>query len=512
MPPTPGELVDGGSCSISTQVDSTGIQPTRLRDDPRVPAFLISTIAHTLLLLVLALLTYRGRVGDSRSLIVRQGEPASVITLQAIERQDADGLSDGAVADQPIAVSIASAQPLAVPSPLEVKADAHWPDPTLLQELASAGGVAAKRSPMRRLAGGGGLSARNPEGRLEYGRKYGATPESEQAVDAALAWLARHQRTNGGWSFDLELDPCHGRCRHGKRKGSDSPTPSTAATGLALLAFLGAGHTHHRGGAYQETVRRGLYYLRDVAAETEAGYDWQQGSMYGHGIALMALGEALSMASEGEQRDTDLFGQVARGATFTCIAQHDNGSWGYVPGRPGDTTVTGWQVLSLIAARRSRIQFRTHTLYDAKQFLLSTCTDRDYWFGYRGPPGEPTTTAIGLTLMLYLSESPDQPRLQAALCDLARRGPMLRNIYHDYYATLALHHSRNRYWDDWNRRLRDHLVASQSQAGHEKGSWHFQDRWGDVGGRLYTTAMCAMTLEVYYRYLPLYESIDDFQL
>jgi len=74
----------------------------------------------------------------------------------------------------------------------------------------------------------------------------------------------------------------------------------TGATGLALLAFLGAGHTQHHEGPYQETVRRGIYFLRDIAGEAGAGLDWQQGSMYGHGIALMALSEALARSS-GEQ-------------------------------------------------------------------------------------------------------------------------------------------------------------------------------------------------------------------
>ena len=34
----------------------------------------------------------------------------------------------------------------------------------------------------------------------------------------------------------------------------------------------------------------------------------------------------------------------------------------------------------------------------------------------------------------------------------------------------------------------------------------------DVGGRLYTTAMSAMILEIYYRYLPLYAKIEKFPL
>ena len=60
-------------------------------------------------------------------------------------------------------------------------------------------------------------------------------------------------------------------------------------------------------------------------------------------------------------------------------------------------------------------------------------------------------------------------------------------------------------WDAWNRAMRDHLVQTQDTRGLESGSWHFPDHHGDKGGRLYNTAMAVMTLEVYYRYMPLYK-------
>jgi hypothetical protein len=52
--------------------------------------------------------------------------------------------------------------------------------------------------------------------------------------------------------------------------------------------------------------------------------------------------------------------------------------------------------------------------------------------------------------------------------------------------------------------MREQLIRTQAQIGHESGSWHFDDQHGNVGGRLYNTAMAVMTLEVYYRYMPLY--------
>lgn len=483
---------------------------TSWSEDPRLPACLLSTIFHTLLLLILAFVTYHGRTGIRQSILAKQVDGDSPQRIETFEPLTNERFDANARSDQPVPVQIETSKPVAVTSPAQAETEADVLDPDLLA-LAAPGG-AKSESVSKRLPSGGGISKRSPEGRLEYGRKYGATARSEKAVEAALAWLAAHQRDDGSWSLNLELDPCNGRCRHSKKKGEETPTPSTGATGLALLAFLGAGHTHQNDGPYRETVRRGIYYLRAVAAEASAGYDWQQGSMYGHGIALMALAEALAMTSKDGQGDSDLRDLVRNGAAFTSVAQHPSGSWGYVPGSPGDITVSGWQVMSLIAARKNQIALRTNMLPDAKAFVMSTCTENDYWFGYKGPPGEPTTTAIGLTLLLYLGQSPDYTPFYLAMTEMADRGPTLTNIYHDYYATLALHHSRHRDWDRWNTKLRDHLIATQATSGHEAGSWHFPDRWGDIGGRLYTTAMCAMTLEVYYRYMPLYGDLDEFPL
>jgi hypothetical protein len=53
--------------------------------------------------------------------------------------------------------------------------------------------------------------------------------------------------------------------------------------------------------------------------------------------------------------------------------------------------------------------------------------------------------------------------------------------------------------------VRDRLTATQHRGGRLDGSWDpTQSRWGvERGGRIYTTALGTMTLEVYYRYLPL---------
>jgi hypothetical protein len=135
-----------------------------------------------------------------------------------------------------------------------------------------------------------------------------------------------------------------------------------------------------------------------------------------------------------------------------------------------------------------------------------------YAFGYQTVAPEPTTTAVGLCTLLYLGQSPEEVSFAKALDRLVKNGPKPNDVYHNYYATLALHHARHPQWEAWHVPVRERLIATQAKTGHEAGSWHFPDKNGDVGGRLYTTAMCAMILEVYYRYLPLYQKRDEFRL
>jgi hypothetical protein len=67
-------------------------------------------------------------------------------------------------------------------------------------------------------------------------------------------------------------------------------------------------------------------------------------------------------------------------------------------------------------------------------------------------------------------------------------------------------------WKSWNASIKKTLLNSQRKGGPPDGSRRDVDGSWDpvggghvsVGGRVFSTSLGALTLEVYYRYLPLY--------
>jgi hypothetical protein len=57
--------------------------------------------------------------------------------------------------------------------------------------------------------------------------------------------------------------------------------------------------------------------------------------------------------------------------------------------------------------------------------------------------------------------------------------------------------------------MRRAFISTQAKEGCAAGSWDpdkpTKDAWGEPGGRLMVTSLACLSLEVYYRYLPLYQ-------
>lgn len=335
-------------------------------------------------------------------------------------------------------------------------------------------------------------------------RDHGGSTESERAVERGLRWLIAHQSSDGSWRFDLSNGVCNGYCRN---RGTEPTT--TGATGLALLAFLGAGYTNQEG-EYQLQIERALYYLRNRARPSGRGVDLTEGvnrGLYGHAIATIALCEAYALTQDLSLKDL-----AQRAIHFIVDAQDmKGGGWRYVPRSPGDTTVTGWQVMALKCAEMARLDVPSPSFVMAQHFLDTVQTDDGAQYDYMPTQRTRThaTTAIGLLTRMYLGWQVNDRRLTRGVAMLSAWGPSQGespkvDLYYNYYATQIMHHWGSVNWLQWNTVMRDFLVKTQAAGAHESGSWHFDGGYGNLGGRLYNTAMSIMTLEVYYRYIPIY--------
>lgn len=349
------------------------------------------------------------------------------------------------------------------------------------------------------------FGSREPARRPGLLMRYGGTEASERAVDAALKWLVRHQNQDGSWS----LSRFNAQCRQGKCDGAGTADSDAAATAFGLLPLLGAGYTHKTPGEYQKSIRAGINWLMQ---KQKPHGDLSAGSghtMYTHGVATIAMCEAYALTKDLR------IGQSAQAAIlFIQRAQDKNGGgWRYHPGEPGDTSVVGWQVMALKSAQLANLKVNPQVFDGAKKYLTMAAGNELGWkFGYTGPGPTPTMVSVGLLCRQNLGAARDDPGLAEGGKYLLANLPDLkanRNIYYWYYATQVMHNMPGDDWDTWNVKVRDTLIEAQVPGnGCGAGSWSptepHLDAWGQHGGRMMTTSLSCLCLEVYYRHLPLY--------
>jgi hypothetical protein len=355
--------------------------------------------------------------------------------------------------------------------------------------------------------------------RTELAQRAGASPASEQAVERALDWLARHQDSDGRWDgssakyddgspvkgdddFTIHCppgEPCFGECIYWEA--------DTALTGLALLAFLGSGY-NQVDGKYSETVGKGVGFLLlqqkpdgDLRGRSRAV------GMYCHAMATLALCEAYALT--GDER---LRAPVARAITFLVGARARDGlAWRYDRGfSTGDTSILGWVVMALKSAKVVGIPSPDTLREGSLTWLQKVAGGAELGLARYQPkdPVTPTMTAEAWVCRQFLGVGGPSPASTEAADYLLAHGPNRDpyNLYYWYYGTLAMYQHGGEAWSRWNAAVRDPLVQRQRQSGHIAGSWDPDDSlYGAKGGRLYCTALATLTLEVYYRFLRLYD-------
>ena len=74
------------------------------------------------------------------------------------------------------------------------------------------------------------------------------------------------------------------------------------------------------------------------------------------------------------------------------------------------------------------------------------------------------------------------------------------DYYYWYYGSLAAYMHKGEFWEKWNPVMRDLLLSRQVKSGGHAGSWNPKGSHGSAMGRVISTAMATLILEVYYRY------------
>jgi hypothetical protein len=349
----------------------------------------------------------------------------------------------------------------------------------------------------------------------ELASERGGSSQTEGAVKSALSWLAVNQSKNGGWDASKfgagEERVVLGHDRQGAGANAD-----TGVTGLAVLAFLGSGNSHLHG-SYRNEVAGALEFLRQRqrADGSLFGEAELYARMYCHSMATLAACEAYAMT-----RDRRLDPMCRAAVSYSLAMQHPaDGGWRYRRGDTGDTSQLGWVLMVLKSAELAGIDVPDVTWTRAERFLRRVKRgDHGGLAAYRpdGPPSRTMTAEAWFCHQLLQADrggSINPSAIREAVSSLKQElpSPSNRNLYYWYYATLAMQQNvRNspedtESWDSWNHALTTALIATQESDG----SWDANTVWGGYGGKVYTTSLSALCLEVYYRYNP---TSDDREL
>jgi hypothetical protein len=326
-------------------------------------------------------------------------------------------------------------------------------------------------------------------------REGGGTGASEAAVALGLGWLARHQEADGRWKLDG---------RFPDKGNANDP----AGTALGLLPFLGAGKTHKlkKDNPYDMVVEKALRYLIAIQNKKDGSFSRD---MYAHGLCTIALCEAFGLS-----QDYNLKKPAQQAINFIVSAQHAAGGWRYSPGQAGDTSVTGWQIMALKSGLMCGLDVPAASLRKAQNYLeQEVLHSQTEGYGYTdGANATKTMTAVALLCRQYLQGwgSGNLRMIKGVDNYIKPNFPKaeVKDVYYYYYATQVMHHFGGDEWKNWNNKNRDLLVNTQNKDRARPevwGSWApTGDQWGQTGGRLMVTSLNILSLEVYYRYLPLY--------
>ncbi len=307
-----------------------------------------------------------------------------------------------------------------------------------------------------------------------------ADRDTSSARRDALAWLCGAQAPDGSWNVE--------KWGGDKRFG-------VALSSLATLAILETGTISDEQTA---TVWKAADYLlknQDVTGEFGPSFS---GAPYNHGIATLALLRLFEVF-----RDERLRVPLDEAVDVILNRQTPEGGWGYwgESTREPNLSVTLWQIKALKRAVALGWNDAEPNVRHAVQWVSCVSDDRGM-FGYRRagdfPEGSDALTAMGASVVLNIPGrvlSPEgRERIAAKVHEAATDSDTSLDYYHAYFLTAAMESMQDDASAGKLVMVRQSLLDRQIISGPRCGSWDPDRRWGNVGGRIYATAMASMSL------------------
>jgi hypothetical protein len=361
-----------------------------------------------------------------------------------------------------------------------------------------------------------------------------------KSVRAGLDWLKKHQSPAGYWDADRFMEQ-DGRKDLAASDGPGNLLNDVGLTGLALLAISGDGYTS-MGDPRMDSFRKAILWLMENQSDQGLfGQDAGNATLYNHAIASLAVSEACVLS----HRSPRLKISVEKAVEPILRARNPYGAWRYslTPNGDNDTSVTGWMVAALTSAKDSGIKV-DNAVFDGAKAWFDSMRDKNTgrvgyaWGEGGGGPGSypvrnpmlidafpaersESLTAVALLAQIFMTDRakikrwedhPDYEMMKKQV-DLILAKPPVWNekngsidLYYWYFGTLAMCQWGGEECMAWVDSAAKAVLENQRlENAHDNfyGSWDPVGPWGEEGGRIYSTALCTLILEVHFRHAKL---------
>src|SRR3954454_4442206 len=316
-----------------------------------------------------------------------------------------------------------------------------------------------------------------PEGTREM-----MTPDTDQAIQKGLGWLARSQNADGSF-------------------GSGTYRGNIAVTSLAGLAFMAEGSSPGRG-LHGGPIEKALAYVMENTSPSgfiAVASSSTHGPMYSHGFGTLFLAEAYGMTHRPEIRE-----KLQKAVRLIIDTQNNEGGWRYQPvRRDADLSVTICQINALRAARNAGLFVPKETVENCIRYVKqSQNPDGGFRYMLQGGTSSFPRSAAGV-VALYSAAIYESKEIESGIAYLRQYMPEIKlgsryshYFYGHYYAAQAMWIRGGEDWNAWFPAIRDELNKRQTAAN---GSWN------DSICNEYGTAMALIILQMPNNYLPIFQ-------